>query len=130
MGLIQQEIKELRKMLQDLDSGDLKHDALMDKIAIYSQSEKRARLLLDSLALGAKYGNSAARRIINTNLIGNEEAIDLTLGSSGNEKVMCETQDKIISRDECLDYSGNPPKGVDCSGCKNFKITRKLLLDE
>lgn len=128
MGLIQQEIKELRQLLGDVKGGKVTHEQLMDQIAVYSQIEKRAQTLLNSISLAAKYGSSTLRRVINTNIIGNEEAIDLALDYQGNEKVMCEVQEKVISRDECLDFSGNPPEGVNCSGCKHFKITRQKLL--
>jgi hypothetical protein len=44
------------------------------------------------------------------------------------EKIVCSLREEVISKHECLDLSGDPPEGYDCSDCKHFNNTRNQLL--
>lgn len=45
-----------------------------------------------------------------------------------NTMFECPDQDgKFITRQMCLDYSGNEKNHETCQSCKNFSITRRLL---
>lgn len=123
MGLLEKEIKELRGLIVDLDGGKITSQELNQKIAIYSQVEKRAKLMLQAHILGAKHLKSL-NRLKQANFIGDGEAIDV--GSIGEENVICpEQEDKTITRDACLEYSG---KHDDCHQCDNFKVTQDKLI--
>ncbi len=127
MGLIEQEIKEIRQLKNDLKAGKISHDSAIADLAFYSQTEKRAKLLLQAHALGAKFGRPVLNRIVKSNLIGNGVAIEA--GDAEIEMIKCPDMDnKIISRAKCLDYSGE--NNETCQSCENFGITRKLLLPE
>jgi len=54
MGLLIQEINELRDMLTMFDGGKLSVEDLTAKLNLYSQTEKRSRLILKAWALGIK----------------------------------------------------------------------------
>ena len=52
MGLLVTEINELRQMLNAFDSGKLSAEDLNTKLGVYSQTEKRAKLILKAVSLG------------------------------------------------------------------------------
>ncbi len=127
MGLLEQEIKELRSLNKQLTLGKIDIGKVNAHIAIYSQTEKRARILLQAMALAAKHKRIMGR-IVNSNLIGDGEAIDINFGKE-TEKVKCPYKNyNLINRSECLDLSGGG-KIPECNGCEIGDITRERLLD-
>lgn len=62
----------------------------------------------------------------NMNLMDDETAIDLLLGDPEDDKVKCPDQNHLITRAECLDYSGSHYE--QCYGCEVGKITKERLL--
>jgi hypothetical protein len=61
------------------------------------------------------------------NLMDDTTAIDLMLGDPEVDKVKCPEQDTLITRQECLDYSGSHS---DCAGCEIGTATKRKLLPE
>jgi hypothetical protein len=61
------------------------------------------------------------------NLMDDTTAIDLMLGDPETDKVKCPEKEELITRAECLDYSGSHP---DCSGCEIGQATKRKLLPE
>ena len=59
------------------------------------------------------------------NLMDGTTAVDLMLGDPEVDKVKCPIQDKLITRQECLDYSGDNYE--DCKGCEIGLATKRLL---
>jgi len=55
MSLIDDEIKELRKLLSDFEQQKVTKEQVMIKIGIYSQIEKRIKLALGAISIVAKY---------------------------------------------------------------------------
>lgn len=60
------------------------------------------------------------------NLMDDSTAVDLLLGSPDDEKVKCPEADNLITRTECLDYSGSHHDV--CSGCEIGKATKDKLI--
>lgn len=109
--------------------GKITIDQLHAKIEVYSQIEKRAKLMLNAYALAIKNGKLFTR-IVKSNMIGDMVAID-TGTEYETENVKCPLEDdKIIIRQECLDLSGQKKNYEVCKECVNFSITRRLLLKE
>lgn len=53
----------------------------------------------------------------------------LSMLSLEEERVKCEEkQDKLITRSECLEYSGHKEHIDDCKQCEHFSVTRDLIL--
>lgn len=125
MGLLEQEIKELRQMNAMLINGTIKPAEVNARIAIYSQTEKRAKMILQAYALSAKFGGSHLTNITKTQLIGNESVIDIT--DTKNENIYCPDQEKTITRNSCKVYSEQTGHLSSCQSCRNFQTTRKLL---
>jgi len=127
MGLLEQEIYELRNLRRDYRLGKFDAQHINTEIAIYSQTEKRAKLLLQAHVSGAKIKSGLLKEIFKSNMIGEGQAIDLGEASPEDDKVKCPEQDKLILRSECLDYSGSH---ADCIGCETGKATKEKLLPE
>lgn len=129
MGLIEQEIKELRQMNRDFAAKKIDAENVATRIAIYSQTEKRAKMMLTAFSIAAKHNKGHLRRMIRANLIGDAEAIDTINGDPETEKVKCPGKDfALIERNECLDFSGSNAF-PECVGCDLGVITRQRLLE-
>lgn len=126
MGLLEQEIYELRKLRRDYRAGKYDVQHINAEIAIYSQTEKRAKLLLHAHVSGAKIKSGLLREIFKTNLIGDGEAIDTGQNDQEEDKVKCPYHTDLITRADCLDYSGS--NYDDCKGCEIGKATKEKLL--
>ena len=128
MGLLEQEIKEIRSSIRQFKAGKITERNFMVELAAYSQIEKRAKLKLQAHALAAKYKKPAFDQLLRSNLIGTE-AID-TLTDPEIEMVKCPAKDdKLITRSDCLDYSGGQ-KDEECAGCMAGVDTKRVLLGQ
>jgi len=127
MGLLEREILELRNLRRDYRTKKIDERQVNTEIAIYSQIEKRAKLLLQAYTSGAKVKQGLMRELVESNHVGEGEAIDIREENAENDKVRCYEQDAIITRQECLDYSGTHS---DCAGCEIGIATKRKLLPE
>ena len=125
MGLLEQEIKELRDLQKKVYSGEVSLDTAAMHLAVANQISKRETLIYNLIALEAKTSKKVMRAAQQVNLIGTGTAIDV----SGEEALACPEQGgKVIGREECLDYSGSEQHINECQNCPNFSTTRKALL--
>jgi hypothetical protein len=62
------------------------------------------------------------------NLMDETTAVDLALGDPEADKVKCPEQDQLITRAECLDYSGSPKHIDDCRGCEVGTACKNKLI--
>jgi hypothetical protein len=62
----------------------------------------------------------------NMNIMSTTEAVNLLIGSVEDENIKCEITGKLMTRNECLDYSGHHHD--DCGGCEIGKATKEILL--
>ncbi len=129
MGLLEKEIVELRGLLKKLDQGKITIEQLNARIAVYSQTERRAKLMLTAWAMAAKSGKILTR-ITKSNMIGDMAAIETNVDFE-TENILCPLKkNEIIIRQECLEISGKKENFDQCTLCENFSITRRLLLPE
>lgn len=85
-------------------------NAVVNSFAIASKN-KRAMIGLDKM-----------------NIMDPSTSIDLGLGNPERDTVKCPLEGKVITRANCLDYSGE--NFEDCKGCDTGKRTKNLLLGE
>ena len=72
MGLLEQEINELRQLNKRLDAGDIKPAQFDVSIALYNQVDKRTKLMLQIItALAAKFGKKAIKELCDAGDINN-----------------------------------------------------------
>lgn len=129
MGLLEKEIKELRDLRDRFRKGKVDAHAVNCEIAIYSQIEKRAKLLLQAHLACAKIDNGTTlKKLLKLNYMGDGQAID-TGEDVELDKVKCPIREIIITRAECLDISGSKETIDECKGCDIGKKTKELLLD-
>jgi hypothetical protein len=55
-------------------------------------------------------------------------SIDFLLGDPEVDKVKCPLHDNLITRAECLDYSGDAKNADDCKGCEIGIATKDKLI--
>ena len=65
-----QEINELRQLLKDHTEGKVDNETLKSRLEIYSQVEKRERIIIGGLLLAHKMGVTNLGSIIKTQLLG------------------------------------------------------------
>ncbi|HBA84894.1 MAG TPA: hypothetical protein DCZ95_12440 [Verrucomicrobia bacterium] len=58
MSMIKKEIGELRDMLGDFKEGNITNEQALIQVSIYSQIEKRMRMMLMAHSLSARFGPS------------------------------------------------------------------------
>ena len=127
MGLLEQEIKELRELNTLLIDKKVTASDVNARIAIYSQTEKRSKMILQAMVASAKYGKRATDAINRSNLTGDGSAID-TGTDLELEAILCPASGHTIARCECLDVSGSSTAFDECETCKHFSRTREKLL--
>lgn len=127
MGLLEQEIKELRVMNKRIIAGTITPAEVNQRIAVYSQVEKRSKMMLQAFALQAKHGKRPTSGIVSSNLIGDGSMIDIG-AEQEDELIECPDLSTTINRHKCLDYSGETKNVASCKSCDQFSITRRVLL--
>jgi len=129
MGMIDQEMRELRKLHIALANKTMSIAEVNSHIGIYSQSEKRIGHIIKVHLAGAKSDNAGKKylsRLTSMQLIGDGSVIDYDTDIE-SETVKCPDTDKIITRLQCKEYSEKTGNLGTCSTCDNFQTTRKLL---
>ena len=127
MSLIADEVKELRQMSKQLAAGKIDRKYVETQMKIYKETHKRAELVLKMMvSCGAPH--LIEKRMHGLNIISKGEyvnpAIEIEL-----ETIRCpDLNDKVITRQECLNYSGEASHMETCQSCENYKITRNLIL--
>ena len=128
MNQITQMFKESNERMRKLMEG--KGTLNLDVIAS-AQREFEGQIKLINAVVSA-YGISSKNKRALTglqrmNLMDDTTAVDLMLGDPEADKVKCPEQDSLITRQECLDYSG---AHIDCADCEIGIATKRKLLPE
>jgi hypothetical protein len=128
MGLIEQEIMELRSLAKEVMMGTITDIKASLMLGVYNQTSKRVSQMIQITAMQIKEGKNgkAYRRMVSSNLISDGAAI--MIESKAPEMVRCfEQGGKCISRADCLDYSGAEHHINTCQICEQFSVTRKQI---
>jgi hypothetical protein len=101
----------------------------LDKIAA-AQREFEGQIKLIN-ALVSAYGISSKNKralsgLKNMNILDDTTAVDLMLGDPEVDKVKCPEKEELITRAECLDWSGSHTEY--CDGCETGRTTKEKLL--
>lgn len=113
--------------MSTLESGNCKPD--MEVISA-AQREFEGQVKALNAMVGIYGIQSKNKRAIagmdRMNIMDDTTAIDMMLGDPNYDKVKCPLQDDLITRADCLDYSGS--HGDDCKGCEIGRSTKSKLL--
>ena len=124
MGLIEQEIAELKDLREQVKTGKVSLKQAGAEVAVFNQVAKREQLLYNILSLTMKHGSKVQKYAERTNLIGHGTAI----ATYGEETLCCPEQGGLcITREGCLDFSGQERNMDNCQKCINFTITRQQV---
>ena len=126
MSLIADEVKELKQMSKQLAAGKIDTKYVETQMKIYKETHKRAELVL-KMMVSCGTPHLIESRLHGMNIISKGEfvrpAVEIEM-----ETIQCpDRNDKIITRQECFDFSGETSNLPTCKSCENFKITRNLL---
>jgi hypothetical protein len=111
--------------MKQIMKGDYKLDAVTA-----AQREFEGQIKLINAVVSAYGIQSKNKRALvgmeRMNLMDDTTAVDLMLGDPEVDKVKCPDRTELITRQECLDYSGS--HFDDCSGCEIGRATKDKLM--
>ena len=124
MGACEQDLKALDHTLEMLKNGTMDYKQSNAVVAVISTKTKVRNQMLNVKALEMKHGRTYKKWADETRMIGGTIDIDTAVQ---DETIQCPTQEKIITRMECRQFSEATGNLSKCQDCPNFKITRRLL---
>ncbi len=103
---------------------------VMISLRIYDQIQKRTNSTIQIHMTRGRFGKPVFNGVVQQGLIGNGSSIETIIaGDTELEMVKCPDKDyQLVSRADCLGYSGETEHMENCQSCDHFKITRKVLL--
>lgn len=110
-------------------NGDFKLDEVAPAQREFEGQIKLLNAVISVYGIASK-NKRALTGLKQMNLMDPTTAIDLMLGDPNIDKVKCPVQNKIITRAECLDYSGETEHIEVCQNCEIRATTREMLLED
>lgn len=123
MGLLEEELKEIRRDIKHFRAGEIDAETFDTLMRGYKRSERRSLLYMKATAMTGPERN----RLITAGLMGDGILIDLSQEEINEEKILCSIKDRYITRSECLDYSGETEHFKDCNSCDTGLANKRLL---
>lgn len=124
--IFDQEIKEIHKLRKLFNDGKMDIEKFMANMRAFDQTHKLYSTKINAYAVAIKASRGIKRLMERETLIGHGSIPVIEDGAFEVEIIKCPDQnDKLITRAECLDYSGGHPT---CLTCEHDKITKGLLL--
>lgn len=127
MGLLEQEIMDLRALGASVIAGEIDIDKAKVMLGVYNQTAKRENMLIQLSITTEKYGKDKSwKRLNNMNLMDDKSAIEC----NSNQQSMCKCPAQgglLLSRMDCLDYSGDEDHIGTCQNCEQFSVTRDQI---
>jgi len=119
--------EESNRRMKSIVSGKYKAENIAAEQREFEGQIKLLNAVVSAYAVTSKNAR-AMKDMQKMNLLSSTSAIDI-LATYEDEKVICPEQgEKLITRTECLNYSGDNGNIERCQECENFGITRRLLL--
>lgn len=125
MNQITQMFMESNTRMKKIMKGDFKLDEVSAAQREFEGQIKLINAVVSAFGIASK-NKRALEGLNKMNLMDDSTAIDLLLGDPEVDKVKCPEHEQLITRSECLDYSGSHPD--ECSGCEIGKATKEKLL--
>jgi hypothetical protein len=124
MSLISVEIRELREMHRQIVKGEIDLNTCSLRLKVYKATAERERMILDMHKLSTLKGMSMGK-FSDSGLFSNREMLP---GSFEAETILCPDMNCAVTREQCLDYSGEPKNNASCQSCQHYKETRNMLM--
>lgn len=126
-------MNQVTKMFQESNNRMkkiMRGDYVVDQIASAQREFEGQIKLLNAVvsAFAVQSKNKRAKKDLqNMNLIETTTAVDMMLGDPEVDKVKCPLTGRLITRCDCLDYSGDHYD--ECKGCEIGGETKEMLLE-
>lgn len=130
MDLISERITQFNMAINDFMKGKLTAEKAQILVALSNAQHKwvSSAITVYGMEKKGKADLKLMKRLEIKNIYNETSAIDHGLGDPEVDKVKCPYHDDLITRAECLDYSGHHYD--DCSGCEIGKATKDKLLPQ
>jgi len=125
MNQIAQMFMESNSRMKQIMKGDYKESQIVNAQREFEGQIKLINATVAAFGIQSK-NKRAMTGLERMNIMDETTAVDLMLGDPEMDKVKCPEHDNLITRAECLDYSGAHPD--DCNGCEIGKATKSKLL--
>jgi len=125
MNQITQMFMESNSRMKKIMKGGFRLDEVSAAQREFEGQIKLINAVVSAFGIASK-NKRALEGLNKMNLMDDSTAIDLLLGDPEVDKVKCPEHDQLITRAECLDYSGSHPD--ECSGCEIGKATKEKLI--
>ena len=127
MNQIVQMFKESNARMKKIMNGDCKQDEIAAAQREFEGQIKLVNAVVSAFGIASK-NKRALVGLERMNIMDETTAIDLGLGDKEIDKVKCPYHDTLITRSECLDYSGEARHSDECRGCETGLATKEMLL--
>lgn len=125
MNQITQMFQESNSRMKQIMKGGFKYEEVAAAQREFEGQIKLINSVISAFGIASK-NKRAMNGLDRMNIMDETTAIDLGLGDKEADKVKCPEHDTLITRSECLDYSGTHYD--DCKGCEIGIATKNVLL--
>jgi hypothetical protein len=125
MNQITSMFMESNKRMKEIMTGHFRLEQVSAAQREFEGQIKLLNAIVSAFGIASK-NKRALTGLEQMNIMSSTEAVNLLLGSVEDEHVKCENTGKLMTRNECLDYSGHHHD--DCGGCEVGKATKEILL--
>src|SRR4030042_3308854 len=125
MNLVIKKLSEINDAIDKLRMKKMKVEEVHAFVALVNAAHKWANFALEAYAVESK-NRRVLKDLHKMNILDGDTAIQIGV-CPANDAIKCSGKEgKIITREECLDYSGTHVD--DCRSCEQFPISRRVLL--
>ena len=125
MNQVIQMFKESNTRMKQIMKGEFQPDSIVSAQREFEGQIKLVNAVVNAFGIASK-NKRAMKGLERMNIMDQTTSVDLMLGDPEVDKVKCPLNDKLITRSECLDYSGG--HFDDCTGCEVGNETKRILL--
>lgn len=127
---VTENVNKMKKLMAQYEAGKISLETLDVLMNQHIKIGKETDKVINCVVAIQKYGVKVRRDFHSFGLLTEGESISMGCDIE-NEAVRCPAKnDHTITRNTCLDYSGDAKHADECEGCPNFAITRSRLLGE
>ena len=127
MGMLEETIKDIRRDIKAFRAGKLSPDEVGALMKLYTTSLKASGQIINAFAVAAKH-KRWENKMLDSGLFGNGTVIDMSTEEIEAEKILCPLNDQLITRSECVDFSGEEKNYEKCKGCEVGAANKKLVV--
>jgi len=124
MNLVVQKLTEINEAIEKFKRKEMTVEEVQSFVSLTNAAHKWANLALQAFAVESK-NRRVLKSLDKMNIMDEDTALEIM--EPGGDKVKCLFRDNVLmTREECLDYSGSHIE--ECSGCPTGISTKTKLL--